>query len=115
MPCIAGILYNLFKYPEMMVMAKEEGLTGVMEKTIENNINAYPSAVEQLVDVKNILLQNKHPVFDQSSDDDDDDDYENNSGDDEDYNSSYSDDNVMKHDTCCVLFPRVPYRVAPNM
>lgn len=115
MPCIAGILYNLFKYPEMMVIAKEEGLTGVMEKTIENNINAYPSAVEQLADVKNILLQNKHPVFDQSSDDEDEDDYENSGGDDDDYNSSYSDDNVMKHDILHVLIPHVSYRVAPNM
>lgn len=76
----------------MMTVAKEEGLTCIIEKTIENNINAYPSAVEQLVDVRNILLQNKHPSFDQSSDDDDDDDDENDSGDEE--NSSNSDDNV---------------------
>lgn len=76
-----------------MTVAKEEGLTCVIEKTIENNINAYPSAIEQLVDVRNILLQNKHPSFDQSSDDDDDDDYDvNDSGDEE--NSSNSDDNV---------------------
>lgn len=107
MPCIAGILYNLFKYPDMMIVAKEEGLTGVMDKTIENNINAYPSAVEQLVDVKNILTQNKHPVFDQSSDDDNDDDYENSGGDDDEDNSSYSDDNVMKYDLCHVLIPHI--------
>lgn len=77
----------------MMTIAKEERLTCIIEKTIENNINAYPSAVKQLVDVKNILLQNKHPSYDQSSDDDDDDDFnENDSGDEE--NSSNSDDNV---------------------
>lgn len=68
-----------------MAIAEEEGLTGVIDKTIENNINAYPSAVEQLVDVKNILLQNKHPSFS-----DDDDDF---SSDDE--NSVNSDDNVI--------------------
>lgn len=115
MPCIAGILYNLFKYPDMMVLAKEEGLTGVMEKTIENNINAYPSAVEQLVDVKNILLQNKHLVFDQSSDDDDDDYNENSGGDDDDCNSSYSDDNVMNYDIFHVFASHVPYRVVQNI
>lgn len=96
MPCIAGILYNLFKYPDMIATAKEEGLLAVVEKTIENNINAYPAAVEQLVDVKNILLQNKHPIFDQSSDDDDDEDYAN-SGDYGDDSSSNSDDNVIKY------------------
>ncbi|KAL5240596.1 hypothetical protein ACI65C_008006 [Semiaphis heraclei] len=58
MPCISGILYNMFKNPEMMVVAKEEGMTSVIEKTIESNINAYPSAVERLVDVRNMLLQN---------------------------------------------------------
>lgn len=58
----------------MMTVAREVGLTGVIEKTIENNINAYPSAVRQLVDVRNIMLQNKHPNSDLSSDDDDDDD-----------------------------------------
>jgi len=57
-----------------MTVAREVGLTGVIEKTIENNINAYPSAVRQLVDVRNIMLQNKHPNSDLSSDDDDDDD-----------------------------------------
>lgn len=70
-------------------MAKEEGLNSVIEKTIENNINTYPITIEHLVDVKNILLQNKHPYFEQSSDDDDDD---NGMNDEED--SNFSDDNV---------------------
>ncbi|VVC24374.1 Armadillo-type fold,Armadillo-like helical,LIS1 homology motif [Cinara cedri] len=74
MPCIAGILYNFFKNPHMIAVAKEEGLVGVIERTIENNINAYPSAIEQLVDVKNILLQNKHNNVMNLSDDDEDDD-----------------------------------------
>jgi ABC-type Zn2+ transport system substrate-binding protein/surface adhesin len=81
----------------MMAVAKEEGLTDVIEKTIENNINAYPSAIEQLVDVRNILLQNKHPAFDLSDDDDDDDDdkedYDDNSNEDE-RSSDNNDDNV---------------------
>lgn len=69
MPCIAGILYNFLKSPNMMMVAKEVGLSALIEKTIERNINTYPSAVQQLVDVRNILLQNKHPSFDLSSDD----------------------------------------------
>lgn len=96
MPCISGIFYNLFKNPEMMAVAKEEGLTHVIEKTIENNINAYPSAVERLVDVKNILLQNEHPAFDQSSSDDDYDYFNDESGD-EDDSSNSDDDDVDVH------------------
>lgn len=88
----------------MMVIAKEEGLIGVIEKTIENNVKAYPSAVEQLIDIRNILLQNKHTNF---WDDDNDEDYdcsynndrendysENGYSDDEE-DDSYSDDNVI--------------------
>ncbi|XP_025200585.1 lisH domain-containing protein ARMC9-like isoform X2 [Melanaphis sacchari] len=92
MPCISGILYNLFKNPEMIAVAKEEGITAVVEKTIESNINAYPSAVEQLVDVRNILIQNEHPAFDHSSSDDDYDYFNDDSGNDE-YDSSSSDEN----------------------
>lgn len=58
----------------MIITAREEGLVGVIEKTIENNINSYPTAVEQLVNVRNIMLQNKHPYTDQSSDDEEDSD-----------------------------------------
>lgn len=64
-------------------MAREEGLTGVVEKTIESNVDAYPSAVERLVDVRNILLQNKHPFAGRFADDEDD-DYDDDSGDGED-------------------------------
>lgn len=78
-----------------MAVAKEEGLTDVIEKIIENNINAYPSAVEQLVDVRNILLQNKHPSFDLSDDDDDEEEeYDDNSDEDE-RDSDNTDDNVI--------------------
>lgn len=90
MPCISGILYAFFKNPDMIAVAKEEGLTGVVEKTIENNINTYPSAVEHLVDVRNILIQNRHPNRDQSSDEDEYDD--DTSGDEE--VVEHSDDNV---------------------
>lgn len=103
MPCISGILYNFFKNPDMIAVAKEEGLIGVIEKTIENNINAYPSAIEQLVDVRNILLQNKHPAFDLSDDDDDDDEEDDNSDDDE-RGSENHDDNVK-------LFFQIYYKI----
>ncbi|XP_060838864.1 lisH domain-containing protein ARMC9-like [Rhopalosiphum padi] len=94
MPCISGILYNLFKNPEMIAIAKEEGMTGIVEKTIESNLNAYPSAVERLVDVRNILIQNEHPAFDQSSSDDDYDYFNDDSGDDEDDSSSSDEDDI---------------------
>ena len=95
MPCISGILYNLFKNPEMIAIAKEEGMTGIVEKTIENNLNAYPSAVERLVDVKNILIQDEHPAFDQSSSDDDYDYFNDDSGDDKDDSSSSDEDDIV--------------------
>lgn len=62
----------------MAAVAKEEGLVSVIERTIENNINAYPTAVEQLVDVRNVLLQNRRTM---SLSDDDEDDREDNDGD----------------------------------
>lgn len=95
MPCISGILYNLFKNQEMMTIAKEEGVSGVVEKTIESNINAYPSAVERLVDVRNILIQNEHPAFDQSSSDDDYDYFNDDSGDDDDDSSNSDEDDII--------------------
>ncbi|XP_050066674.1 lisH domain-containing protein ARMC9-like isoform X2 [Aphis gossypii] len=94
MPCISGILYNLFKNQEMMAIAKEEGVTGVVEKTIESNINTYPSAVERLADVRNILIQNEHPAFDQSSSDDDYDYFNDDSGDDDDDSSNSDEDDI---------------------
>lgn len=84
MPCISGILYNFFKNPHMTVVAKEEGLIGVIERTIENNVNAYPSAIEQLIDVRNILLQNKHNNMTNLSDDDEEDSDEDGGEDDSD-------------------------------
>lgn len=95
MPCISGILYNLFKNQEMMAIAKEEGVTGVVEKTIEGNINTYPSAVERLADVRNILIQNEHPAFDQSSSDDDYDYFNDDSGDDDDDSSNSDEEDII--------------------
>ncbi|XP_025412670.1 lisH domain-containing protein ARMC9-like isoform X2 [Sipha flava] len=116
-PCISGILYNFFKNPGMMAVAKEEGLTDVIEKTIENNINAYPSAIEQLVDVRNILLQNKHPAFDLSDDDDDDDDdkedYDDNSNEDE-RSSDNNDDNDDVENLEAELDEDDPLKIQPN-
>jgi len=80
----------------MMAVAKEEGMTSVVEKTIESNINAYPSAVERLVDVRNMLLQNVHPAFDQSSSDEDYDYFNDDSGD-EDESSNSDEYDVHKH------------------
>jgi len=79
----------------MIAIAKEEGMTGIVEKTIESNLNAYPSAVERLVDVRNILIQNEHPAFDQSSSDDDYDYFNDDSGDDEDDSSSSDEDDIV--------------------
>ncbi|XP_060864912.1 lisH domain-containing protein ARMC9-like isoform X1 [Metopolophium dirhodum] len=114
MPCISGILYNMFKSPEMMVVAKEEGMTGIVEKTIESNINAYPSAVERLVDVRNMLLQNEHPAFDQSSSDDEYDYFNDDSGDDEDDSSNSDEDDDDVDNLEPELDEDDPLKIQPN-
>lgn len=102
MPCISGILYNFFKNPHMAAVAKEEGLVGVIEKTIENNINAYPTAIEQLVDVRNILLQNRHTMS-LSDDDEDDDDDNDGDGDNDDEDSSNEGENGNLDDNVIII------------
>lgn len=78
----------------MVTAAREEGLTGVVDKIVENNINAYPSAVEQLTDVRNLLLQNVRPDRFSDDEDEDDDDSDDDSSDGEDGDGGNADDNV---------------------